>query len=205
MESNQQRPDSRETAGQWQLRDLKGPVLAAIQVGAVLVFGVAFVVGVALRGLLRGTPGMSVSVDSITPVLILLGSIVGILVLHEAIHAVLFMLYGGKVRFGVKLIGRFLPVAYATSTVQMPRNRYLVVCLGPFVLLTAILLPIGVLAQSDITATFALLLMALNAGGSVGDLVQARVLLRYDRGTLFQDTEDGFNWRRLGERVTGDE
>ena len=141
---------------------------------------------------------MSVSVDSLTPVLILLGSIAGIVVLHEAIHAALFKLYGGTPRFGVKLIGRFLPVAYTTSTLQMSRNRYMVVCLGPFVLLTAILLPIGVLAHSDGTATFALLLMALNAGGSVGDFVQAGVLRRYDRGTLFQDTEDGFNWRRQG-------
>jgi len=162
----------------------------------VLVFGITFAAGGVLRGLLRGTSELSVSVDSLAPVLIFVVAIPLILVLHEAIHALLFRLYGGTPRFGVKLIGRVLPVAYATSTVQMPRNRYLVVCLGPFVLLTAVLLPIAVLAYSDNAAILALLLVALNAGGSVGDFVQARQLLRYERGVLFQDTEDGFIWRR---------
>jgi len=196
MESNQNGSDSDTDAGQWQLRDLKGPALAAVQVGAVLVFGMAFALGGVLRGVLRGTSELNVSVDSLTPVLVFLAAIPLILVLHEAIHTALFRLYGGTTRFGVKLIGRILPVAYATSTLRMPRNRYLVVCLGPFVLLTAILLPIGVLAHSDNAATLALLLMALNAGGAVGDFVQARQLLRYDRSVLFHDTEDGFLWRR---------
>jgi hypothetical protein len=196
MESNQTRSDPRTNSGQWQLRDLKGPALAAIQVGAVLFFGITFAAGVVLRGLLRGTSELSISVDSLTPVLVFLAAIAFILFLHEAIHALLFRLHGGTTRFGVKLIGRVLPVAYATSTVQMPRNRYLVVCLGPLVLLTAVLLPIALLAHSDSAAILALLLMALNAGGSVGDFVQARQLLRYDRAVLFQDTEDGFFWRR---------
>ncbi len=78
----------------------------------------------------------------------------------------------------------------------MRRNSYIVVCLAPFASLTAVLLLVGILATSDTGAALALLMMALNASGSVGDFVTARMLLRYEPDTVFQDTEDGFAWHR---------
>ncbi len=184
----------RRRGGQWQIRDLRREALVAVQVGAVLVFAASFVMGGALRGLLGPSQELSIAVDSVVEVLAVPISIVAVILLHELVHAALFALAGGRPRFGAKLIGRVLPVVYATSTVHLSRDRYLLVCLGPFVALTLGCLLIGILASADNTAALALLLMALNAGGSVGDFVTAWQLVKHERATTFQDTEDGFIW-----------
>jgi hypothetical protein len=114
--------------------------------------------------------------------------------LHEAVHGVLFLVLGAKPRFGMKLIGKFIPVAYTTSTVPIRRNQYLLVCLGPFLMLTLIFMIPGILATNDNNAALALMAMALNMSGSIGDLIVAYKVRRYDRLTLFGDTEDGFKW-----------
>ncbi|MBE9505842.1 MAG: DUF3267 domain-containing protein [Chloroflexi bacterium] len=117
------------------------------------------------------------------------------IVLHEGVHGALFRVFGGKPRFGVKLAGRFFPVAfYATSGAPVRRNQYLLVMLGPFLLLTPVFLLIGILADAEVVITLAILATAMNAGGSIGDLMMAWRIRRLSRETLFEDTEDGFNW-----------
>jgi len=57
---------------------------------------------------------------------------VAFIILHEAVHGVLFLFLGGKPRFGVKLVGRFFPVAfYTTARAPILRNQYLLVALAP--------------------------------------------------------------------------
>ncbi len=194
MESNQRRATVPEPTGRWMASELKASKLWAVQVGGVLVFGVSLVLGLILRGLYQGTGEGGVTITGPSVLLILLGGVAAVLVLHEVIHGILFRVFGGRVRFGAKLLGRVMPVLYATSDVRMPRNRYLVVCLGPFVIITLGLLVAGIVARSDGTAMLALLLMAGNAGGSVGDMIVSHKLRMHSRTTLFQDREDGFVW-----------
>jgi len=163
--------------------------------GGILVFGLSFVLGIIIRDLLRGVYEGQISFGGLISFPIILGVIVATIILHEAIHGVLFLVLGGKPRFGVKLVGRFFPVAcYATSTVPILRNQYLLVCLGPFLMLTLIFMLSSILATTDNSAVLALMAMAMNVSGSIGDLMVAWKIRRHGRKTLYEDTEDGFNW-----------
>jgi len=187
-------PPKYEFAGRWKI-NLKGWSLVTMVAGGILVFGLSFVLGIIIRYLLRGVYEGQISFGGLISFPIILGVIVATIILHEAIHGVLFLVLGGKPRFGVKLVGRFFPVAcYATSTVPILRNQYLLVCLGPFLMLTPVFLAIGILATTDNSAALALMAMAMNAGGSIGDLMMAWKIRRHGRKTLCEDTEDGFNW-----------
>ena len=187
-------PPKYEFAGRWKI-NLKGWSLVTMVAGGILVFGLSFVLGIIIRDLLRGVYEGQISFGGLISLPIILGVIVATIILHEAIHGVLFLVLGGKPRFGVKLVGRFFPVAcYATSTVPILRNQYLLVCLGPFLTLTLVFLVIGILATTDNSAALALMAMAMNAGGSIGDLMMAWKIRRHGRKTLCEDTEDGFNW-----------
>ena len=173
---------------------MKGSKLWAVQLGGVLVFGVSLVFGLILRGLYRETGEGSVTMTGLWDLVILLVGIAAVLVLHEAVHGILFRVFGGRTRFGAKLLGRIMPVLYATSDVRMPRDQYLVVCLGPFVIISLGLLLVGILVDGDGTALLALMLMAVNTGGSMGDMVVSHKLRMHSPTTLFQDREDGFLW-----------
>ena len=182
-----------ELAGRWQM-NVKGSALVAMVAGGVLVFGLSFILGFVIRGLLRASWEGQISFGGLIFFPIILGVIVAAIILHEAIHGVLFLVLGGKPRFGIKLIGRFFPVAYATSTVPILRNRYLLICLGPFLTLTLVFMVTGILAATDAIATLALMAMAMNASGSIGDFMVARKIWWHSRRTFFKDTEDGFIW-----------
>ncbi len=194
MEADQRSTTVPEPTGRWKIGDLQGPKLLALQVAGVLLFVVSLVLGLMLRGLYQGTAEGSVTITGVSDLLFLFVGIVAVLVLHEAVHGILFRVFGGKVRFGAKLVGRAMPALYATSDVRMPRNQYIVVSLAPFVIISLGLLVVGIVADGDGTAVLALLLMAGNSGGSVGDIMMAHMLRKHDPGTLFQDKEDGFLW-----------
>ena len=188
-------PDDYQFASRWQLH-LKGWSLVAIVAGGILVFALSFILGLIVRVLFRGPweGAFSISMGDFYFPAMLVGVIVAIMVLHEAVHGVLFLVPGGKPRFGFKLAGGFFPVAYATSEASIRRNQYLLVALGPFMTLTPVFLVTGILADTDSIVALALMAMALNASGSLGDLMTAWKVRQLDRRTLLQDTEDGFNW-----------
>ena len=180
-----------ELAGQWHLA-LRGWALVTIVAGGVCVFGLALILGVVARGMLHGVGEFHISVFLAFP--IFLGIIAVTVILHEAVHGLVFLVLGGKPRFGVKLIGRFFPVVYASVTGPLlPRNHYLLVGLAPFLALTPLFLLTGILARDDGVAVIALTAMAMNIAGSTGDLVAATKVWQYEGGTLFEDTADGFN------------
>jgi hypothetical protein len=184
-----------ELAGQWHFADLQRWALVAMVAGGVCVFGLAFILGLVARGMLREAVGFHVSIGLSFP--IFLGIIAATAILHEAVHGLVFLVFGGKPRFGVKLIGRFLPVVYASATgLLIPRNHYLLVGLAPFLVLTPLFLLMGILARNDGIAIMALMAMAMNVAGSIGDLMVARKVRQLGGGTLFEDTADGFNWYR---------
>jgi hypothetical protein len=193
MGIKQRIPPDYQLDGHWQIK-VKGLALVAMVSAGILIFGLSFGLGIIIRGLLRGAYEGKFSVGGLISFPIILGIIVAVVILHEAIHGVLFQIVGGKPRFGFKLIGRFFPVAYTTSTVPIRRNQYLLVCLGPFLMLTLICMLSGIVANTDNSAFLALMAMALNMSGSIGDLIVAYKVQRYGRWTLFEDTQDGFKW-----------
>jgi len=184
-----------ELAGHWHLAAVKGWGLVAILAGGFCIFGLALLLGVAARGMLQGSGEFHISVGLAFP--IFLGIIAAFVILHEGVHGLVFLVLGGKPRFGVKLIGGFFPVVYASATgTLLSRNHYLLVGLAPFLALTPLFLLMGILARDDGVAIIALTAMAMNVAGSTGDLMVAWKVRRHGGGTLFEDTADGFNWYR---------
>jgi len=184
-----------EFAGRWKL-NLKGWSLVWLCAGGAILFGLTIILGLTIRGLLRGYVEGQFSLDGgFFPLLLVLGVIVAYIILHEAVHGVLFLVFGGRPRFGVKLVGRFFPVAfYATSRAPVSRNQYLLVILAPFLTLTPVFLVIGILANAEGIVVLAIIAMAMNVSGSVGDLMMAWKIRRHGRKTLYEDAKDGFNW-----------
>ncbi|MFC1860139.1 DUF3267 domain-containing protein [Chloroflexota bacterium] len=184
-----------EFAGHWHLADVKGRGLVTMLAGGTCIFGLALILGVVARGMLQGSGDFHVSVFLAFP--IFLGIIAATMVLHEAVHGFVFLVFGGKPHFGVKLIGGFFPVVYASATGPFsPRNHYLLVGLAPFLALTLLFLLTGILVRDDSIALIAITAMAMNIAGSTGDLIVARKVQQLGGGTLFEDTTDGFNWYR---------
>lgn len=128
-------PPNYEFAGHWQLK-FKGRSLAVLLASGSIIFFLTIVIGLTIRGLLRGyLEGPANLGGFFLP--LMLGVFVAFLILHEGIHGLLFLVFGGKPRFGVKLIGKIFPVAfYTTARVPITRNQYLQVCLAPFLTLT---------------------------------------------------------------------
>jgi len=177
-------------AGQWQLKIRGWSEVTMIAAGIVL-FILSLFVGLILHGLITGVEKLSFSIsagESLLPV----GVIAATIILHEAVHGFMFLAMGSKPRFGFRLLGRFFPVAYVTSSGLLSRNRYLFVALSPFLIITAISFAVSIIASSSGMISLALLAMALNISGSIGDLMAGRNILRRNRAALFEDTQDGF-------------
>jgi len=83
---------------------------------------------------------------------------------------------------------------YTTSGAPISRNQYLQVILAPFLTLTPVFLAIGILANTEGIVALAIMAMAMNVSGSIGDLMMAWKIRRHGNQTLFEDTADGFNW-----------
>ena len=188
-------PPDYELAGHWHLAAMKGWGLVTLLAGGFCVFGVTFILGVVARGMLQGVGEFRISVFLAFP--IFLAIIAAFVILHEGVHGLGYLVFGGKPRFGAKLIGGFFPVVYASATGPLlSGNQYLLVGLAPFLALTPLFLLTGILAPDDGIAIIALTAMAMNIAGSTGDLVAAWKVRQLGGGTLFEDTADGFNWYR---------
>lgn len=117
-----------------------------------------------------------------------------ILPLHELIHALAFLFWGGKPYFGAKL-----PLAlYCGAKNQLFwRNHYLVVGLAPLVVITVA----GVLLTlfAPILASYLLFATVGNVAGAAGDVLVAARLWRRERNVLVEDTESGYRvWKLEG-------
>jgi len=111
--------------------------------------------------------------------------------IHEAVHAAVILLLGGRPRFGLKL-----PLAaYCTAPNQLfTRNGYLAVALAPLVVLTLAGAVVIWLAP-DVGACL-LFGFVGNVAGAVGDLVVSGEIARLPAATLIADDETGYTaWR----------
>src|SRR5215469_3432507 len=110
-----------------------------------------------------------------------------ILVVHEAIHAAAFALWGGGPYFGVKL-----PYAlYCGAKNQLfRRNHYLVVGLAPLVVIS--LAGIIFTLLSPALASYTIFATVGNVAGAAGDVWVVARLLRQPETTVVEDTDTGY-------------
>jgi hypothetical protein len=122
--------------------------------------------------------------------LVLIGSVVISIVLHELVHGVFFWLFSrSRPRFGFR--GGY---AYAAAPGWFfPRRQYLVIGLAPFVVLSVMGMILVIFAPLE---GLAVLLMAMiaNAAGSVGDLWIVFLAIRLRRNIIVEDLGDGMNF-----------
>ena len=185
-------PEGYIEIGRWALNQASvKELLLAVLVGLVAFFvaltATAFIVGTA-------TDSGEVTIDGGT---FLLGSLVGLVlgvILHEAVHGVLFLAFGGRPRFGFKPWTRFGPVFYAAAPGSyLDRSRYLAVGLAPAVLLTAALgAALALVAEDDLLVSTVIWAFVLNLAGSALDMLMMRKVMSYPRATRFEDTGEGF-------------
>ncbi len=113
----------------------------------------------------------------------LLVAMVVVIILHEAVHGVLFWAYTRELpRFGFKGI-----FAYAAApTWYLPRNHHLVAALAPFLVITAagMALTPWVPAGALLAWLFGL---TVNAAGAVGDFFVAAVSIMHPPDLLVND------------------
>ncbi|HEY9246366.1 MAG TPA: DUF3267 domain-containing protein [Candidatus Methanoperedens sp.] len=83
-------------------------------------------------------------------------------ILHELIHDFFFSLYGGKPRYGG---GTYfiLPYLYTTTKTIFPRNRLIIICIAPLLVISII--GIFLMAAFPVIAHWILVPLVVNASG----------------------------------------
>ncbi len=120
-------------------------------------------------------------------------SYIVVLFLHEGIHALAFIFWGGKPYFGAKL-----PVALfcGAKNQLFRRNQYLVVGLAPLVVITVVAV-ICTLCYPAL-ASYTLLGSIGNFSGAAGDVWGVMKILRQPRNVFVEDTDAGYRIWEVG-------
>jgi signal transduction histidine kinase len=110
-----------------------------------------------------------------------------VMFLHEGIHALAFIFWGGEPYFGAKL-----PVAlYCGAKDQLfRRNHYLVVGLAPLVIISLAAIIFTLL--SPVLASYTLFASIGNFSGAAGDVWSAMKICRHPASVLLEDTTSGY-------------
>ena len=139
-------------------------------------------------------PGMTVWGVILWIVINVLGYII-ILPIHEIIHALAFLFWGGRPYFGAKL-----PLAlYCGAKNQLfRRNHYLVVGLAPLVVISLASLLFTLFSPA--LASYMFFATVGNFSGAAGDVLVATRLLRLSPGLLLEDTEAGYRAWEISSR-----
>ncbi|GCE48902.1 putative zincin peptidase [Thermosporothrix hazakensis] len=125
-------------------------------------------------------------------VVVSISSYIIILPVHEAIHALAILFWGGRPHFGLKL-----PLAlFCGARAQLfRRDQYRMIALAPLVVLTVA--GLLVLFWQPGLAGYLWFALAGNISGAAGDILVAQRVRRFPAETLFEDTETGYRALRV--------
>ena len=162
-------PEGYVETGRWSLKQATpADILLAI------VVGLSVPIALLILGSLLGGPGESdVTISGGTLIIgIVPGAVMGV-VLHETVHGVFFLAFGGRPRFGFKPWTRLGPVFYAAAPGSyFTKFEYAASGLAPAVLLTVLLaVALALVAQNDVLASVVASALLLNVMGSAGDML----------------------------------
>ena len=187
-------PAAYELKGSIDLSKNKSLALITNIAGAVLLVGFGWLFTSLMIYIRPGYGSVfNLTISSLWDVLKLIGIVLGVtavmVLVHEGLHGMFFWLFtGGRPFFGFR--GYY---AYASAPGwYIPRNPYLVICMAPFVLITAAGLAL-LSVIPGVLVTPMLLLVAMNAAGAVGDLMVFGWLLIKPSRSVVQDFGDGVN------------
>jgi len=139
-----------------------------------------------------GTQGGSFQIGW-TQLLLVLAITTLLVVVHEAIHALVMSRFGAHPRFGALLVGGVMPALYATAPGhRFTRRQYLMVAATPAVTISVL----GFCACFSPWGGYLILPLAIHLGGCVGDGFAAWRVLREPPGTECEDLRDGVRFYR---------
>ncbi|MBU3090573.1 DUF3267 domain-containing protein [Clostridium sp. CF011] len=103
-------------------------------------------------------------------------------IVHESIHGLAFLAFGGKVRYGFKGI-----YAYTQEISELPidRTKFLIILMAPLTVLSIITLLLPIWLGG--------IIFLINLLGASGDLYMSFKLIRYDFNSKIVDKKYGFD------------
>ncbi len=116
--------------------------------------------------------------------------LIPISMVHESIHAIMYKLFGGKVKYSLR--GIYIH-AYEGSKLQLNRTKYLIILMVPAMIISAVSL--------FIPGWIGRLIFILNLFKSTGDLVKAAYLCKTTSTAKIVDRKDGFETSKAQEAV----
>jgi hypothetical protein len=142
-----------------------------------------------------GAAGGSFQINLVDVLLIVVLTAV-LVVVHEAIHALVMRGFGARPTFGALLVGGVMPALYATARGhRFTRRQYLAVAVAPAVVISVL----GFLACFGPWGGYLIVPLAIHLGGCVGDGFATWKVLREPLGTEFEDLRDGIRFYRKPE------
>jgi hypothetical protein len=144
-----------------------------------------------------GTARTTVTISVASP-FIVLAATAGLLVLHEAVHALVMRLFGARPRFGAIMVARLIPALYTTAPGHVfRRGQYVAVAVAPGLALSAL----GFLACFSPPGGYLVIPLAIHLAGCVGDVAATERVLRQPAGTGYEDLRDGIRFHRPSSSV----
>lgn len=125
---------------------------------------------------------ISLNMNIIAMILFLLVAFILMCLVHEIVHGVMYIVMGGKIKIGCKLIYMY---TCEVSQKQFTRIQFLLIIMSPVVILSLLSLILPVWLGS--------LIYVLNLLGSTGDICMGICLCRYNYRNSFIDREYGFD------------
>ena len=176
----------------WTPNSLSGRDWVALFIAFVILAYASLQLMVLTQLVFAGADSFTIKQDVLITGLVI-GTVVGG-TLHELAHAVAFLAYGGRPRFGFKPWTKFGPVFWVGAPgCYLSRAKFIISALVPLLLLTALLLPVLLIAAvGGLVHVAAFVAYLLGVSGSAGDVVILSKAMRYPHGALFEDNGDGF-------------
>jgi len=149
---------------------------------------VALVSGYLALGIAFGTHEVTIIFD-LVGIAATVAIVVVSIVAHEGVHGLAALAFGGRPTFGAGMSQKVMPYFYCTA----PGHRftvaqYVMVALAPTVVVTGALM-LGLLS---IVGWWFVLAFALHLSGCIGDWLIVYRAVHSPRGSLIEDTRDGF-------------
>ena len=119
---------------------------------------------------------------------ILIGGMAVVVILHEGLHGLGFLIYGGKVKFGATIKTKFGLVFYATSpNTFYSRNQMIVIALLPQIMTVGLLASAFVFNMTPMMAWVVVMLAVVNLIGGSMDILGSCWLATFPRSSLVED------------------
>lgn len=121
--------------------------------------------------------------------LIFFACLIPVVVIHEGLHGLFFLLFGSKVKFGFQLT-RIGPAAFTIPYKALPRGKFQVVALAPQIF--TLFLFVALFQYSSPIILYALIAsIVCNLGGGFLDFYVIYWLSKFPKNYLVKDAKDG--------------